>query len=190
MSKFVLPSNLSYTVLVHAGSYKDFETKLEQCPFLFKRFEKKLAIHYYIIQLEDVSEKGVSKQIIYGLPIMAMREEFSNYIFFKNTKSYNSVLKRMCNAKDNKEAAYELAQHMMTPLEKSRILKLQDANSLEIEEENEAHKILSISYKKSMLNSEEVMDKIFALKEVIVDNEEKVFSELVKTQNWIIGIHR
>ena len=86
-----LPANISHTVLVHAGSYKNFLTQLSKYPQLKPKFVKRVAIHYYIVQLEDSGEKGVTKQEIYSLPIMAMREEFSSYIFFKNIRSYNNV---------------------------------------------------------------------------------------------------
>ena len=190
MTKAQLPSNLSYVVLVHGGSYQNFLDKLKSYPKLKIRYEKTIAIHYHIIQIEDEEEKTTPKQVIYNLPLMAMREEFSNYVFFKNVKSYNSVLKRMCGADDNDEAAYDFLQHMMTPFEKSRILKLEDAKSLKIEEENEAHKILSTSYYNTMLKSEEVLNKIFELKDFIVDDEDMNMSELIQQENWKIGIHR
>ena len=35
----------------------------------------------------------------------------------------------MCNANENKNAAYVLLQHMMTPFEKSLLIELKDAKS-------------------------------------------------------------
>jgi len=184
-----LPANISHTVLVHAGSYKDFLTQLAKYPQLQPKFIKKVAIHYYVVQLEDVGEKGITKQQIYSLPIMAMREEFSSYIFFKNIKSYNNVLKRMCDANHNKEAAYDLLQHMMTPFEKSRMLKLYDAKSLKIEEEKDKETV-STNYYGESLKSAEVLNKLFSLREVVVDDIELTFNELIKNKTWVVGIHK
>lgn len=185
-----LPALISHTVLVHAGSYKDFLTKLtSKLPELQIKFVKKVAIHYYILQLEDHSEAGIKKQVIYDLPIMALREEFSSYIFFKNTKSYNNVLKRMCNANEDKNAAYVLLQHMMTPFEKSLVLELKDAKSLCIEEINEKKEAQTTTYYGESLKSMEVLNKIFSLDKVLVDDEEQIFATLAKELSWVIGIH-
>jgi len=184
-----LPANISHTVLVHAGSYKDFLTQVAKYPQLKLKFVKKVAIHYYIVQLEDTGEKGITKQQIYSLPIMAMREEFSSYIFFKNLKSYNNVLKRMCDANHNKDAAYDLLQHMMTPFEKSRILKLYDAKSLKIEEQKDKE-VISTNYYGESLKGMDVLNKLFSLKEVVVDDIELTFNELIKNKTWVIGIHK
>ena len=191
MAELALPACISHTVLVHAGSYKDFLKQLTtKFPDLHIKFVKRVAIHYYILQLEDHSEKGIKKQEIYDLPVMALREEFSSYTFFKNTRSYNNVLKRMCNANDNKDAAYDFLQHMMTPFEKSRILHLQDAKKLEIVEKDEANQECHVTYlSHEEIVSMKVLSKIFNLSKVVVDDEEKEFNELVKDQNWIIGIH-
>ena len=190
MTKSALPANISYVVLIHAGSYKNFLSQVNiQYPQLKLRFIKKVAIHYYVVQIEDTDDKGLKKQQIYNLPIMAMREEFSNYIFFKNVKSYNNVLKRMCDGNHNKNAAYDLSQHMMTPFEKSRLLKLDEAKSLKIEEQ-EGKEIISTSYYGSHIISPEVLNKLFKLSKVIVDDKELIFNELIKKENWTIGIHK
>ena len=120
---------------------------------------------------------------------MAMREEFSSYIFFKNIRSYNNVLKRMCDGNHNKDAAYDLLQHMMTPFEKSRVLKLYDAKSLKIEEEKDKE-IVSTSYYGEALKSMEVLNKLFSLSKVEVDDIELTFSELIKKETWYVGIHK
>lgn len=187
-----VPAYISHTVLVHAGSYKDFLNKLgKEYPNLLIKFVKKEAIHYYILQLEDHSEPAITKQQIYNLPIMALREEFSNFIFFKNTKSYNNVLKRMCGAPGNINAAYNLLQNMMTPFEKAELLKLETAKTLGFEEESDKKDVIKVTYydNKEMF-SLNVLNKLFSLKEVTVDGEQKVFSDLVKKgTKWVIGIH-
>ena len=184
-----LSANISNTVLVHAGSYKSFLIQMSKYTQLKPKFVKKVAIHYYVVQLEKKKKKGVTKQEIYSLPIMAMREEFSSYIFFKNIRSYNNVLKRMCDGNHNKDAAYDLLQHMMTPFEKSRVLKLYDAKSLKIEEEKDKE-IVSTSYYGEALKSMEVLNKLFSLSKVEVDDIELTFNELIKKETWYVGIHK
>lgn len=193
MAKTGMPAFYSHIVLVHAGSYKDFMSKLTtNYPELQVRFVKKVAIHYYVLQLEDHSPEGkmVTKQQIYDLPIMALREEFSSYVFFKNTRSYNNVLKRMCNADKNENAVYDFMQHMMTPFEKSKVLDLTEAKQLKITEINEKNEeSITTYYSTEIINSMETLNKIFPLDKVEVDNEEKVVSELIKDKTWVVGIH-
>ena len=183
------PANTSHTVLVHAGSYKDFLAKItSQYPQLQLRFFKKVSIHYYIIQLEDTGKDDVPKQKIYELPIMALREEFSNYIFFKNTKTYNNVLKRMCDANHNPNATYDLLQHMMTPFEKSKILDIDRVSKLEIEEEDEKHQKTITTYYTKHMEFMNLLAKLFPASVVKTDGVEKNFAELIKPQHWKIGI--
>lgn len=186
------PAYISHTVLVHAGSYSEFLAQLTaKYPLLQIKFVKKVAIHYYILQLEDHSTLQVKKEEIYKLPIMALREEFSGFIFFKSTKAYNNVLKRMCNASNNEMAAYDLVQHMLTPFEKSALLGLEDAQSLEYKEVNDKNEttILTIFRKEEIL-SMKTLNKLFGLEDVKVNGEDKTFSNLVKEKsNWTIGIH-
>ena len=183
------PANISYTLLVHAGSYKDFLNQLNTHYTQLKiMFVKKIAIHYYIVQVEDRGEKDLNKKTIYQLPIMAMREEFSNYVFFKNTKSYNNVLKRMCNAKENPNASYDLLQHMMTPFEKSKMIDLEAADSVEFIELNAQNEEQSITYYDTSIRKMEVLNKLFDATHVKINKEEKIFIDLIKTQNWKIGI--
>ena len=185
-----LPALISHIVLVHAGSYNDFVKKLvAQYPDQKIVFVKRVAIHYYILQIEDNSEGGIKKQELYDLPLMALREEFSSYIFFKNTKSYNNVLKRMCNANENKNAAYVLLQHMMTPFEKSLLIELKDAKSLCIEEVNENKEEQSTTYYDEDMKSMEVLNKQKKKKKVLVDDEEKEFEIEEKNLTWVVGIH-
>ena len=190
MTRIALPANLSYVVLVHAGAYKEFLNQLiSKYPQLKPTYTKKVAIHYYVVQLEDDGDTETPKQNIYNLPIMAMREEFSSYIFFKNVKSYNNVLKRMCDAQHNKEAVYDLLQNMMTAFEKSKILKLCDAKCLKIEEQKDKDTI-STSYYGDSLKSSEVLTKLFSLTKAIVDDIDLSFIDLIKDENWIVGIHK
>ena len=190
MVKNQLPALISHTVLVHAGSYSDFLSKLTtRYPDQKIVFVKRVAIHYYILQIEDNSSTGIKKQELYDLPLMALREEFSSYIFFKNTKSYNNVLKRMCNAGENKNAAYMLLQHMMTPFEKSIMIELKDAKSLCIEETNEKKEAQTTTYYGNALQSMEVLNKLFSLEKVLVDDEEKEFALEAKDLSWVVGIH-
>ncbi len=181
-----VPAFISHTVIVHAGSYKDFLSKLTQYPDLHIRFVKRVAVHYYILQIEDNSEKGIEKQKIYDLPIMALREEFSSYIFFKNIKSYNNVLKRMCNVKENGDnAPYILTQHMMTPFEKSVLLDLDEAKSITYTDGDTT----TTCYSKEEITSMKVLNKLFDLEKVKVNDKEEVFSQLCKKLDWKIGIH-
>lgn len=187
------PAFISHTVLVHAGSYKDFLQKLTtEHPDLQIKFVKKVAIHYYILQLEDHCASPIDKNVIYKLPIMALREEFSSFIFFKSTKAYNNVLKRMCGAPDNEKAVYELAQHMLTPFEKSILLDLDEAKSLTLTEKSEdgKEKTITTLFKKEEILSMQTLNKIFGLTEVKVNSKEQLFSDLVKDKmKWIVGIH-
>lgn len=193
MDKNKVPANISHVVLVHAGSYSDFLRELtRQYPNLKVRFVKRLAIHYYILQLEDCSAPGeeIKKEDIYKLPIMAMREEFSSYIFFKNIKAYNNVLKRMCNADKDENASFVLSQHMMTPFEKSKILHLDEAKSLTIKTLTAANEdCITTYYKPEDINSYNTLNKLFSLDKVKVNEEDKDFTLIAKNMTWIIGIH-
>lgn len=187
-----LPANISHTVLVHSGSYKDFLSKLTtKFPELQIRYVKRVAIHYYILQLEDITigDKGITKDEIYSLPIMALREEFSSYIFFKNVRSYDNVLKRMCNANENENAAYTLMQHMMTPFEKSIMLELEDAKTLALTFKNEKNEEEHITYcNHDAIVGAEALNKLFQIEKAVVDDEEKDFAILAKDKVWMVGI--
>lgn len=186
MENTQMPAFISYVVIVHAGSYQDFTKRLAtDLPDLKIKFVKKVAIHYYIVQLEDQAK--TDKQKIYDLPIMAMREEFSNYIFFKQMRGYNNVLKIMCNAKENKDAAYDLLQHMLTPFEKSRMLNLREAKSIQLTEVKDKQEISS-TYFGIHASCAEVLNKIFNLDKVVVDNKEIMFNQIVRDQKWCVGI--
>ena len=82
----------------------------------------------------------------------------------------------MCNATENENAPYMLVQHMMTPFEKSRILNLEEAKSLEIKEETTDKLSRSITYcSHERIMSAEVLNKLFGLDKVSVDDNEKEF---------------
>lgn len=185
MANGKMPAFISYVVIVHAGSYDNFVKKIAEIKELNIKFVKKVAIHYYIVQVEDLGK--TDKEKLYELPIMAMREEFSSYIFFKQVRSYNNVLKIMCKAKENDKAAYDLLQHMLTPFEKSMMLELDNAQSLEIVEFKDKNEISS-TYFGEHIKSVEVLNKLFNLDKVKVDKKEVNFNDLVKDQKWFIGI--
>ena len=188
------PAFISHTVLVHAGSYKDFMVKLTTTyPKLAIKFVKKVAIHYYVIQLEDHGDVAIKKQQIYDLPIMALREEFSGFVFFKNTKSYNNVLKRMCDAPKNEMAAYDLIQHMLTPFEKGAMLSLAEAKEIEFETKEPYQKeamITKISGNEQ-INNIQTLTKLFGVQKVKVDGILIDLSLEVKDmlKKWTVGIH-
>lgn len=182
-----LPAYISHTVLVHAGSYKNFLSQVAtKFPQLKIKFTKRIYVHYYIIQLEDTGKTEIKKKQIYSLPIMAMREEFSSYIFFKQVRSYNNVLKIMCKAKENDKAAYDLLQNMLTPFEKYRLLNLEDAKELQITEFKEKDSYSTTYYGAGIETM--AIGKLFNLDKVTVDKKEINFNDLVKDQKWFIGI--
>lgn len=191
MTKEQLPAFISHTVLVHGGSYSAFIEQLQKTlPQLQIKFAKRVKIHYYILQLEDHSETAVTKKQIYDLPILAMREEFSKYIFFKNIKSYNNVLKRMCEADKNPNAPFVLSQHMMTPFEKSMLINLQEAPNLSLSGVNENNEEYSVYYDKKILqNSVNVLAELFKVDKCKIGDKEENFTLLAKKQKWTVGIH-
>lgn len=191
MTKEQLPAFISHTVLVHGGSYSAFIEQLQKTlPQLQIKFAKRVKVHYYILQLEDHSEKAITKKQIYDLPILAMREEFSKYIFFKNIKSYNNVLKRMCEADKNPNAPFVLGQHMMTPFEKSMMINLQEAPNLSLSGVNENNEEYSVYYDKKILqNSVNVLAELFKVDKCKVGDKEENFTLLAKKQKWTVGIH-
>ena len=191
MTKEQLPAFISHTVLVHGGSYSAFIEQLQKVlPQLQIKFAKRVKIHYYILQLEDHSETPITKKQIYDLPILAMREEFSKYIFFKNIKSYNNVLKRMCDADKNSNAPFVLGQHMMTPFEKSMMINLQEAPNLSLSGVNENNEEYSVYYDKKVLqNSLNVLAELFKVDKCKIGDKEENFTLLAKKQKWTVGIH-
>lgn len=121
MNKINLPSELSYSVIVHGGSYNDFLHKLSvNYPFLEIAESKIENKHYHVITLREKKGANYKKEDLYKLPIIALREEFSNYMFFKNERAYKNTLRFMCL--ETKEAcdkkAFLLFAKTLTVLEK------------------------------------------------------------------------
>lgn len=185
------PAYISHTVLIHAGSYKDFVSKLaKQFPLAVVRFSKKVAIHYYIVQIEDRSVKGYTKKELYELPMMAMREEFSSFVFFKSIKGYNNVLKRMCGAPERANAPYDLIQHLLTPFEKMILLGQDRIQSLTVEGLTEqGQKVTTTYFNKDEMVSKEAFEKIFAAETVKINKDTMSFITLIKDKQWKVGIH-
>lgn len=185
-----MPKNITHTLLVHAGSYKDFLTKLTtEFPNQRIKYVKKVAIHYYILQIEDIGTVPSKKQELYNLPIMALREEFSNFIFFKNIKSYNNVLKRMCDCAHNPNAPYLLTQYMLTVFEKIRLGDLEDAKKIEIQTTNEANESCLTTYFNFESLKDDGYNKLFSISEIKVDDKIVNFVSQIKGFKWTIGIH-
>ena len=94
MDKNEMPSNISYTLLIHGGSLKAFINMMaKNYPDLQIRMMKKKAIHYYVV-------------------------------FFKSVKAYNNVLKFMYDGKNNTDAPYDLYVDMLTGIEKYKLAKI------------------------------------------------------------------
>jgi hypothetical protein len=200
-----VPTNLSYVFIVHAGSYKDFLKKLEKTfPDLSIRFTKRKAIHYYIMEVEEVncSTQSYDKDTIYsGLPLMAMREEFSNFIFFKGTKGYNNILKIMLTGKENKEAPFELFREMLTVNEKYNITSAYEfddkkdtdfAIEFTVKERNETtlkEEEKTVTYFGTSTFDEEVKSLMFEANEVKVKGKEYDFLDAIKEEKKLtVGI--
>jgi hypothetical protein len=189
------PAFISYVVLVHGGSYQKFlQQVVKSFPELRVVFCKKVAIHYYIVQLEDHSETPVTKKQIAGLPIMAFREELSSFLIFKGGKGLKTTLSRMCEEEEDDDASIELVEKMLTPFEKSQILNLAEADSLEFEEplgEGQKGTKVTTIYDKNEIKSIETLNKLFRLDKVKINKEDIDLKELVKTKfdkKWIIGV--
>jgi len=189
------PAYISYVVLVHGGTYQKFLQQLtKDFPQLKIIFCKKIAIHYYVMQLEDHSETPLTKKQIMGLPVMAFREEFSSFLIFKGGKGLKTTLTRMCEEKDEDDASIELVEKMLTPFEKSQILNLAEATSLEYEEplkEGSKETVTTIIKNKEEIKSMQTLNKLFGLDKVTIDNEDIDLKEMVKTKfskKWTIGV--
>ncbi len=183
------PKNISYTFIVHAGSYKDFEKKVSVLfPELKLRFSKQRSVHYYVLQFEEEnsSEKAYSKDKIYEkLPIMAMREEFSSYVFLKSMKAYNNILKIMFGGEKNKEAPYELISELLTCLEKYMLIKNNESYCFTVKEKE--REITKFFYEDCRF-SKEAQELMFDLNCVVVGKEKILFSNKLKEGKAFIGI--
>jgi len=185
-----VPQKISYVVVIHAGSYKNYEKELKKkFPTIVQKFSKRVGIHYYIEQLENESEPKISLKDLYTLPIMGIREELSTYAFFKSTKTYNNVLIRLCDSKHDKDAQYQLVQLMLTPFEKSYYCFSTGHSRISYTEENIERK----TKKTYFINTEDDysfdnMDKLFNINEFDVLEQHFSFKELVKKLTWEVGI--
>lgn len=191
MDRDKMPKYVSHIVIVHGGSYTNFCTQLtSRFPHLQMKFIKTVQVHYYIIQLEDHSDKIISKEDIYSLPILAMREEFSNFIFFKNMKAYTNVLRRMCDSSINPGANYTLAESMMTPYEKGELIDIENAEYISIPlmmgKDKVTHHYSKAYIKPSQM---EIYNQLFKSKSAIRDNEEISFAQKISGYRWTVGIH-
>lgn len=189
------PAFISYVVLVHGGTQKNFLERIKkEFPELRVVFCKKIAIHYYIMQLEDHSATPITKKQLASLPLMAFREELSSFLIFKGGKGLKTTLARMCEEKDEDDASIELIEKMLTPFEKSQILNLADAESLEFEEPIEEGKpgtVVTIIKNKEEIRSMKTLNKLFSLDKVTIDNEDIDLKEMVRTKfdkKWTIGV--
>lgn len=187
MDKNQMPSEISYTLLVHGGSLKSCLNKLNNdLPNLTVRGIKKRAIHYYVILVTENKDSNYKKDEIYKLPIMAMREEFSNYLFFKSVKTYNNALKFMCDGKDNEDAPYDLYTEMLTGIEKYKMADITEENkSLSYSVEDD--KALVSVYGASMQKPDTIA-KLFMASDVKVDDDEVDYNDKLKQQHLMIGI--
>ena len=193
MNKISLPAHISHTVIVHGGSYKDFLTKLaDDYKGLIIRYVKRIAIHYYIVQLEDVTDSGYEKSKIYNLPIMALKEEFSSYLFFKNVKSYNNVLKRMYGGEKNTDGPFELVKDMLTPYEKLLLLNLDEVDDVIVTEETTTNGKTSATLNyypaKKIKTDSNAQNKLFSATEIKVKGKEVDLVGMIKEKGWRIGI--
>lgn len=189
MDKTAMPANISYTLLVHAGSYKDFVKKMEKnFPDLEIKYTKQRAVHYYIVMVTENGKTEYKKEDIYRLPIMGMREEFSNYLFFKSIKAYNNVLKLMLNGKENNKAPYELYVEMMTPIEKCKYGEIgKETKSVKYTRKQGSQEVDTSIYGEHIFNSK-TLGELFDGYNLKVDDSEVDFVELLKKQNLKIGV--
>jgi hypothetical protein len=189
MDKNAMPANISYTLLVHAGSYKDFTKKMEKnFPDLEIKSTKQKAIHYYIVLVTENGKTEYRKEDIYKLPIMGLREEFSNYLFFKSVKAYNNVLKLMLNGKENDKAPYELFIEMLTPIEKLKYGDVsKDTKSLKYTRKQGAQEIETSIFGEHIFSSK-VLGELFEGYDISVDDKEIDYIDLMKKQKLTIGV--
>ena len=100
----------------------------------------------------------------------------------------------MCEEKDEDDASIELIEKMLTPFEKSQILNLAEAESLEYEEplkDGEPGVMTTIIRNKEEIKSMQTLNKLFGLDKVTINNEDIDLKEMVKTKfskKWTIGV--
>jgi hypothetical protein len=189
MDKTAMPANISYTLLVHAGSYKDFIKKMERdFKDLEIKYTKQKAVHYYIVMVTENGKTEYKKEDIYKLPIMGMREEFSNYLFFKSIKAYNNVLKLMLNGKENNNAPYELFVEMMTPIEKYKFGDVnKDTKSVKYSRKQGAQEVDTSIYGSHIYDAK-TLSEVFEGYEIAVDDKKIDYIDLIKKQKLTVGV--
>jgi hypothetical protein len=189
MDKNAMPANLSYVLLVHAGSYKDFTKKIARdFPDLEIKADKQRATHYYVVIVTENGKTEYKKEDIYRLPIMGMREEFSNYLFFKSVKAYNNVLKLMLNGKENNNAPYDLFIEMLTPFEKYKYGKVsQETKSIKYTQKQSGQEVDTTICGAHIFNAK-TLNEVFSGYDFQVDDKEIDFVELIKKQKLTVGV--
>lgn len=189
MQKTDMPANLSYTFIVHGGAYKEFN-KLFAKDFVDMNVVsvKQKAVHYYIVLATENGKTKYTKEQLYKLPVMAMREEFSNYVFFKSLKSYNNVLKIMCNGNDNENAPYDLFCELLTPIEKYKYGEVDSSvKTIEYTEMQDKVAVNTRVGGETIFKASTLQD-VFQVNEMSVDGKKVEFSKLLKEQKLLIGI--
>ena len=185
-----MPANISYTFIVHGGAYKEFN-KIFARDFTGMQVVsvKQKAVHYYLVLVSENGNTDYKKEQIYKLPIMAMREEFSNYIFFKSVKAYNNVLKLMYNGKEDNNAPYNLFIDMLTPIEKYKFGEVNnETKSISYTEQVSEKASMKTSVFGEQIFNISTLTNVYIGNDLTVDDKEIDFVELIKKQNLRIGI--
>lgn len=187
MDKSVMPNILSYTLIVHSGSYQKFLNEIkEKCPKLLIKYIKRVATHYYLIVVSESKGEDIDKRTIYNLPIMGLREEFSNYIFFKSEKIYGNIKRFMLKGLDEQE--YRLAFMLLTPLERLKMSTLQNTSQRIVCKYMEEGKQKEMIWEKSASLDLEFQNILFCANEIIIDNDKVDYLSCLKKQHIVIGI--
>ena len=184
-----MPANISYTFIVHGGAYKEFN-KIFARDFTGMQVVsvKQKAVHYYIVLATEKGTINYKKEELYKLPIMAMKEEFSNYIFFKSIKSYNNVLKIMCNGNNNPEAPYELFCDLLTPIEKYKHSGIDNTVKTIKYTELQGKTAVNTSVSGATIFTNATLNDIFSVNEIEVDGIKISLNEKLKKQKLLVGI--
>lgn len=82
-----------FVFVIHGGTYKDFLKKLDKVDSAKITFEKTNSVHYKIVEIEAVNKTLID---FYHLPMLAVREEWSRYVFTKKIKSFKNLVKSLC----------------------------------------------------------------------------------------------
>lgn len=189
MDKHDMPANLSYTLIVHGGAYKEFNKVFaKDFPDMQVVSVKQKAVHYYIILITENGSTKYTKEDLYKLPIMAMREEFSNYVFFKSIKSYNNVLKIMCDGNNNAEAPYDLFCELLTPIEKYKYGEVDKTVKTVKYTEMQDKTAVNTAVSGQTIFMASTLHDIFTVNEIEVDGKKVNFNDMLKQQKLLVGI--